>query len=101
MQLVRRAMRLPRSPAVVSLHAFAPWFSRPGGLKGSGPPLFYLSGEDDLAIIAQHYDMPALSVRCGADDGRIQDPAGAAAQLGWQVQAAACVAGIRCCQPEH
>ncbi len=38
------------------------WIAKPK-LQGPDPPLFYATGEDDLAVIAQHYDVPVLSVR--------------------------------------
>lgn len=38
------------------------WIAKPK-LHGPDPPLFYATGEDDLAVIAQHYDVPVLSVR--------------------------------------
>jgi hypothetical protein len=61
-QLVRRMLAFPRSPAVISMHFFSYWHAKPK-LAGPDPALAYRTGEDDLAVIAQHYDVPALSLR--------------------------------------
>lgn len=62
MQLVRHALALPNMPLVVSLHTFAYWHLK----GGDGRAVYYKTGEDDLAVIAQYYDVPALSVRWAA-----------------------------------
>lgn len=58
--------RFNRLPTAVALHlapcASSYWIAKPK-LRGPDPPLFYATGEDDLAVIAQHYDVPVLSVR--------------------------------------
>lgn len=58
---------MPNAPAVVSLHALGWWPAKPRGTAdpAATPAAFYRTGEDDLALIAQYYDVPALSVRCG------------------------------------
>lgn len=61
-QLVRRVLGFPAEPAVLSMHFFAYWHAKPK-LRTSDAALFYSTGEDDLAVIAQYYDVPVLSVR--------------------------------------
>jgi hypothetical protein len=68
LQLVRRVLGFPGAPAVIAMHFFAYWYSKPS-LSGPEPALFHNTGEDDLAVIAQHYDVPVLSVRCAIGQG--------------------------------
>lgn len=59
---MRRMLSLPNHPAVFSMHMFSFWWSK-SEVQGPDPARFYLTGEDDMALIAQYYDVPALSVR--------------------------------------
>ena len=63
MQLIRRVLRYPNAPAVISLHYFSYWHAKPS-LGSSEPALFYNTKEDDMAVVAQFYDVPVLSLRC-------------------------------------
>ena len=63
-QLVRRVLGFPGAPAALSMHFFAYWHAKPK-LRGKEPALWYNTGEDDLAVIAQYYDLPVASLRCG------------------------------------
>jgi len=59
---------MPSAPAVFAMHFFSYWSSKPSApsrppAQQPQPALFHNTGEDDLAIIAQYYDVPVLSVR--------------------------------------
>ncbi|KAL4443895.1 hypothetical protein ABPG75_011632 [Micractinium tetrahymenae] len=64
-RLVRRVLRFPSAPAVFSMHFFSYWYAK-AKMKAPGQALFYNTGEDDLAVIAQFYDVPVLSLRNAA-----------------------------------
>lgn len=62
-QLLRRMLAFPGSPAVLSLHLFAFWWAKADPSDPHSPALWYRTGEDDLAVLAQYYDVPVLSLR--------------------------------------
>ena len=85
-QLVRRVLGFPAAPAVIAMHFFAYWHSKPS-LDSPGPALYYNTGEDDLAVIGQYYDLPVLSVRCASLLASSQQPAPLLAALSGRLRA--------------
>jgi hypothetical protein len=56
-------LAFPGAPAVLSLHVFSYWYTKEDPDDPASPALWHRTGEDDLAVIAQYYDVPVLSLR--------------------------------------
>ncbi|KAI7842255.1 hypothetical protein COHA_003896 [Chlorella ohadii] len=58
--LLRKLLRMPRSPAVVVLHHYG-WYHSAG--DGISAGLYYRAAETHLSTMAQYYDIPSPSLR--------------------------------------